>query len=457
VKNKYDLTEGSVLMNLVKFSVPLLLGNLLQAFYSVADTFWVGRFVGKDSLGAMANIVPLVFILVALIMGFTMGTSVLVSQYTGANNQDMVHKTIHNSILVLGISAIIMTIIGIIFSKDILLLMKIKPENMQYALDYLNIYFYGLIFMFGYNLFSAILRGLGDSKTPLIFLAIASILNIVLDPLFIVGWGIIPKMGIKGASVATLISQAISFILSVIYLNRKLHLISHKLSDYRYHKELTIKMVKIGLPTGIQQSLVSLGMMVLVSIINNFDSSDVINAFGVASRIDQFAHLPAQSLSLAVSAYTGQCFGAQKYDKVKDGYKWGVILVVGITSLITLVAYIFPEVIISLFNKDPEVIRIGSRYLRIVGFTYIPFGIMFITNGILRGAGDSVPPLIFTLAALWVVRVPLAKILATPLGPDGVWLAIAISYVITLVFGQTYYFSGRWKKKRVIMSELDPS
>lgn len=457
MKNKYDLTEGSVLVNLVKFSIPLLIGNLLQAFYSVADTFWVGRFVGKDSLGAMANVVPLVFILVSLIMGFTMGTSVLVSQYTGANNQGLVHKTIHNSILVLGLSAIVMSIIGLIFSKDILLLMKIKPENLQYALDYLNIYFYGLIFMFGYNVFSAILRGLGDSKTPLIFLAITSVLNIVLDPLFIVGWWILPELGVKGASVATLISQAVSFILSVIYLNRKLHLISHKLSDYRFNKDLTIKMIKIGLPTGIQQSLVSLGMMVLVSIINDFDSSDVINAFGVTSRIDQFAHLPAQSLSLAVSAFTGQCFGAQKYEKVKEGYKWGSILVVSITSLITLFAYIFPEVIISFFNKDPEVIRIGSRYLRIVGFTYIPFGLMFITNGILRGAGDTVPPLIFTIAALWVVRVPLAKILAKPLGPDGVWLAIAISYLITLLFGQLYFLSGRWKKKRIIQQELNPS
>ncbi len=461
-KIKSNLIDGNILTNLLSFSIPLLIGNLLQTAYSITDSIWVGQYLGNDGIAAITVGTPILFILISLVIGVTMGTTVLVSQYAGAKNRDMIVKTIANSLVILGIGALIVTLIGLIFNRTILELLGTSDNILPLATDYLNIIFSGLIFLFAFNVISSILRGLGDSITPLIFLLITTVLNIVLDPLLIIGVGPFPEMGIRGAALATIIAQAIAAVISFFYLFKHSKMVSTKLSDYKFNKRLTYKTLKIGLPTGVQQTIVSAGMLVLTGIITSFGDT-TLAAFGAASKVDQIAHLPAMSLGLAVSTLAGQNIGAGKLDRVKDVYKWGSILTASITGLITIFVYLFPHSIIELFldknnqkliAQNQEVLKIGTKYLYIVGISYIPFALMFITNGILRGAGDTIPPLLFSIAALWVLRVPLSYTLSkyTPLGTDGIWIGMAISYVATLLINQAYYFTGRWKKKQIIQA-----
>ncbi|HHY91437.1 MAG TPA: MATE family efflux transporter, partial [Clostridiales bacterium] len=285
--HKNDLTTGNILKHLISFSIPLLLGNLLQALYNTVDSIWVGRFIGPKALGAVSVSFPVIFILVSLVMGITMATTVLVAQYAGAKDQRMIIKTISNSMLLLTIAAIVITVIGLLFGKKILIWMNTPRDILAYATDYLNIFFIGLIFMFGYNVLSSVLRGLGDSRTPLRFLFISTIINLVLDPLFILGFGWIPPMGIRGAALATILAQSISFFLALRYLDKNSHFIKFRIADWKLSKELTVKMIKIGLPSGLQQIVVSFGMIVMTGIINSF-GAETVAAFGAASRLDQF-------------------------------------------------------------------------------------------------------------------------------------------------------------------------
>lgn len=454
-KYNTDLTEGSILRNLISFSIPLLLGNIMQTLYNTVDSIWVGRFVGSKALGAVSVSFPIIFILISLVMGITMATTVLISQYAGAKNKNMILKTINNSLLLLSSAAIVVTIIGLIFSEKILLLMNTPNDVLEYARDYLNIFFFGLIFMFGYNVLSSILRGLGDSKTPLRFLMVTTILNIILDPFLIIGIGPFPKMGIRGAALATLISQGVSFFLALRHLDKQNHVISFKLKNLEFNKELTAKTIKIGLPSGIQQVVVSLGMVVLTSIINSF-GAETIAAYGAASRLNQFAYMPAMSLGLAVSTLTGQNIGAGKDENIKEIYKWGNISAIVITGIATVFVLTMPTLVLKLFTTDAKVLQIGSNILRIVGVSYVPFALMFITNGILRGAGDTLPTMVFSIVSLWLIRVPLAKYLSSLnlLESNGIWIAIAVSSIISLIMSQTYYLTGRWKKKRVVNTTI---
>lgn len=451
-KQTNDLTSGSVLKHLIAFSVPLLLGNILQALYNTVDSIWVGRFIGPQALGAVSVSFPLIMILISLVIGLTVGTTVLVSQYAGANNREMIEKTINNSFLILGSGAIIVTIIGLIFSEKILIMMNTPADILGYATDYLEVFFLGLVFMFGYNILSSILRGLGDSKTPLKFLFIATVTNLILDPLFILGIGPIPKMGIQGAALATAISQALSFFLALRHLNKTNHLISFRISALKYDKELTAKLVKIGLPSGVEQIAVSMGMVVIASLINKF-GWETTAAFGAASRIDQFAFFPAMSLGLAVSTLAGQNIGAGKYERLKEIYKWGSIATITVTGITTVLVLISPTFILKMFTTDAQVLKIGSQYLRILGLSYIPFAMSFVVNGMLRGAGVTLPSMFFSIASLWIIRVPLGNYLSSidSLGSNGIWIAMAVSSVLSLVMSQVYYSSGVWKKKTLML------
>ncbi len=453
-----DFTKGHILHNLLYFSIPLLIGNVLQVLYSTVDSIWVGHFVSTEALGAVSVSAPVIFILIALVNGITMATSVLVSQYAGAKRPDEIKKTINNSIIIMTIGAIFVTVIGLIYSEKILIMMNTPENTLKYATQYLQVYFTGTFFVFGYNLFTSIFRGLGDSKTPLYFLLIATIVNTVLDPFLIIGIEPFPKMGIEGAALATIFSQAVAFILTVLYFKYKSKLLDF--SSFKYDRKITLETIMIGLPVGLQQMVVSLGLLVLAGVINHFGDITVAAA-GASQRIDQFTHLPAMSFSLAVSTLTGQNIGAGQINKVKEIYKWGMIVTLITTAVMTVFIELFPGTILRMFTDDKEVIRVGTNYLRIVGISYIPFALMFITNGILRGAGVTLPTMIFSIISLWIIRVPLASYLSDNphLNENGIWIAISISACITLLFNQAYYYTGLWKRKALVnnkkKTELD--
>lgn len=437
-----DLTNGSEGRLIWNFTVPMLIGNVFQQSYNITDSVIVGRVIGKSALAAVGASFPIIFLLVALIIGVTMGFSILISQYFGAKDIPRVRRTIATSYVFLFFASLLMTGVGLAASKAILELLKTPPEILPQALTFLRIIFGGLIFLFGYNSISAILRGLGDSKTPLYFLIFSTILNIVLVLVFVTVF----KWGIAGSAWATVIAQAVSFLMAVIYLNRTHTVFTFRPGNFEFDKAIFKKSLAIGLPSGAQQMLVAGGMMALTRIVNGF-GTNAIAAFTAAGRIDTFAVMPAMNISIAISTFVGQNVGAGKFGRVKHGLKAALYISGAISLATTLVVVIFGWHLISLFNSDPEVISIGSHYLLIVGVFYVIFSSMFVLNGTLRGAGDTFIPMIITVLALWLIRVPSAAYLSSRIGTDGIWWGVPIAWTLGLILSSVYYSTGRWKGK----------
>jgi putative MATE family efflux protein len=442
-----DLTQGGETRTILAFALPMLIGNVFQQFYNMVDSIIVGNFVGTQALAAVGTAFPVIFLMVALIMGLTMGTMVLVSQYFGAKDMVKLRAAVDTGYIILFWAGAGMSIVGVLATDGILSLLKVPEDVLASASTYLRIVFSGLLAMFGYNAIAAILRGLGDSRTPLYILIVSSFLNVGLDLLFVVAFG----WGVAGVAWATVIAQGTSFIGAILYLNRHNQYLRLDIKKLRFDPEIFKQSVRIGLPTGIQQTLVSLGMMALTRIVNGYGTA-TIAAFTAAGRLDMFASMPAMNLSQAISAFTGQNMGAGKTERVKRGHLSAIITGGLISALIGGLVIIFGRQLMSMFTRDATVIAIGVRYLTIVGATYILFSTMFINNGVMRGAGDAIIPMITTLLALWVIRIPAAILLSGPLamGSDGIWLSIPAGWTMGAIFSTWYYLGGRWKHKAVV-------
>lgn len=440
-----DLTKGKEGKLILKFALPMLFGNVFQQLYNVVDSVIVGNFIGKEALAAVGASFPIIFAFLSLIIGIGSGSTIVIAQYFGAKNIEKVKNTINTHFIFLIFSSIIISILGIIFSEDIFRMLRLPEEIIPQAKTYFNIIIGGIIVSFGFNGTSAILRGLGDSKTPLYFLIISTFINIGLDLLFV----IVLKWGIEGVAIASVIAQGGAFLTAIIYLNRTHKIVHFSFKDLKFDTEIFKKSIRIGLPTGIQQTFVALGMMALISIVNGF-GTDVIAAYSVATRIDSIAALPGMNFAAALATFVGQNIGAKKVDRVRAGF----IATLKMSSLVSLIVtasvLIFSKFIINLFTDDPEVIRIGRDYLIIVSSFYIVFTSMFTISGVMRGAGDTLIPMFITLIALWGIRIPGAWILSGKLNEIGIWWAIPMGWFIGFLLSYIYYLTGNWKKKSVI-------
>ncbi|HBE04527.1 MAG: MATE family efflux transporter [Spirochaetes bacterium GWF1_41_5] len=440
-----DMTIGSIPKLLLNLSIPMLIGNLFNIGQSVINTIWVGNILGPDAVGATAVTFPLVFILVALAGGSTMATTILVSQFYGAKNNSMVEKVVNNSFTITVFLSILLSLLGIFLADKLLRLMNTPERIFLFASGYLKLSFISFIFMYFSFLISSILRGIGDTRTPLIFMAIATVINIILDPLLIMGIGPFPKLGLNGAAIASLISVFTGFSIGIIYLHKKDHILAINPKKFIFDKDLTFLLFKIGLPTMVQQSLVSVGITVITSLVNTYGPG-AIAAFGAAGRIDALALMPAMTMSMAISALTGQNIGARKIERVPEIFKWGIIIAVIISGFISFFAFFIPETLLKLFVHEPDVISIGVNYLKIISPGYIIFSIMFVSNGVINGAGNTFITMIFSLLAVWGIRLPLAFILTkTRLGITGIWIAMLSGFIIVMIASVLYYLSGRWK------------
>jgi len=436
-----SLTTGNEAKGIFYFVIPMLLGSVFQQMYNVVDTWIIGNYVGKEALGAVGSSFPILFVLISLIIGISTGATVIISQYYGAKDYEKVKLSIDTIMFFLFFAAILISIIGLLFSRQIFILIQLPEELMDTALVYFNIYMSGLILMFGYNAVSAVLRGLGDSTTPLYFLIISTVLNIILDLLFV----LVFKWGVAGVSVATVLSQGFSFFLSVIYLNRTHVLIHFSFVRVRFDRGLFIKILKIGVPSGLQHTFVSLGMLALMAIVNTF-GTETIAAYTIAGRIESFALLPAMNFSMALTVFAGQNIGAKEPERVRNGYKASMWMTSIASIAVSILFLLFGRHIVSWFNSDKEVIEIGYEYLLIVSPFFIVFSFMFINNGLLRGAGATLIPMFITLISLWVLRVPLSYYLSVAMGTKGIWLGIPIAWVFGGVCSYVYYKTGRWKR-----------
>ncbi len=440
-----DLTNGNERKLIFQFAVPMLLGNVFQQLYNIVDSIIVGNFIGKEALAAVGASFPIIFTMIALIIGIASGATIVIAQFFGARDYQTVRKMIDTLFIFLFFASILVTLIGITFTEQLLRIIQLPEEIIPAAKDYLSIYLGGMIVFFGFNGTSAVLRGLGDSKTPMYFLVISTLLNIGFDLLFV----LVFKWGIKGVAIATILSQGIAFISAIIYLNSTHKIIRFSLKNLTFDMGLFKKSFRIGLPTGIQHTFVSLGMMAVMIIVNLF-GINVIAAYSVVMRISSIATLPAMNFAAALATFVGQNLGAGKTKRAIIGLKETIFMSSMISVSVSILVIVFGKFLMALFTPDPEVIRIGHEYLTIVGSFYVIFSIMFSIHGALRGAGDTLIPMFITLLSLWFIEVPVAYLLSKSIGETGIWWAFPIGWMAGAVFSYLYYLTGRWKTKVVV-------
>ncbi|MEL3911938.1 MATE family efflux transporter [Treponema pedis] len=436
-----DLTEGNELKQIVFFSLPMLLGNILQQLYNVADSIVVGQNIGAHALAAVGMSFPVLFVFLSLSIGFSMASNILIAQFFGAKKHKSIELVIQTSFLLLFFAGLIITLLGIYFAPYILKIMRTPKDVLPEALTYLRIMFSGFTFIFMYNGITAMLRGLGDSLIPLYALAISAIMNIILDCIFVIWF----NWGTAGAGYATLISQIFSCVWILFYSRAKYGYFKVNYFKLQFDKHLCIESVKIGLPTGIQQALVGGGFMAMSSVVNIF-GTQAAAAFSAVGKLDGFIIMPGLNISAALSSFTGQNLGAGKKERVKKGLRGSLLLGLSITTIAVFLLAFFGSFFISLFVDKTEVVLIGAEYFKIASVSYLLLSVTFILTGVIRGAGKAMFPMISTLLAMWIFRVPSAGALSQYWGLNGIWFSFNIGAGAGLLLTVIYYFSGKWQK-----------
>lgn len=443
-----NMTEGSPYKLILMFSLPMLLGNVFQQLYNMVDSVVVGNFVGEKALAAVGTGFPVIFMMSALFMGIGMGATVMISQYYGAGDHASIQKTVSTIYTAILFGIIPLTILGVVISRPLLVLMKVPDDGtLDMAVTYMQVVFVGIIGALGFNINAGILQGLGDSKTSLLFLMVASIINIVLDLVFTVGMG----MGVAGVALATIIAQFVSWVFGIFYINKRYDFIKIRLFKFHFEKELFFEAMRLGIPAGIQQALFSVGMMVMQSLVNSYGSS-FMAGFNGANKIDSFAFMPIQSFANAVTTYVGQNVGAGRMDRVKKGTRAGCVLSVGCSIIIGAGLFPFAGGLMRMFSPNPEVIAAGELYLHTVLPFYSLLALNFIFSAVLRGAGNAIVPLICSVISLWLARVPTAFLLANLFGRDSIYFSYMIGWLLGGSIAFIYYCTGRWKRNRLKMN-----
>ncbi len=433
-----DLTKGVVHKQVLTLAIPVLIGMILTMGYGIINMIWIGNFLGKEAVAAASVGFSIILMLVSIASGSTMAVTVLVSKSYGNKNYDMVQKISGTALTFFSLVALVLTVAGLLFKNSILKLMN-TPENIfSGASDYLAFSLIGFLVTYVYSVFTAMLNGIGDTKTPSILLFISTGLNAVLDPLFI------KIFGLNGAAIASLISGICCVTAAAIYLRKKCPIFNLKLASIKINLKVLKDILKIGVPSVIQDGLTPIAMIFITGIVNGF-GTDATAAFGAASKVDYLIIMPSIALLTAMSVYTGQNLGANKIERVKSAFKTGIILSIGVGVVITSLVILLPEVFLKTMVQDENVLKIGCTYLRTIGLGYCLISIYHVSNGILIGAGKSLITMAISIISLIIIRIPLADFLSKDLlGLDGIWLACVISYAIMALCSITYYFRGKW-------------
>ena len=442
-KGNTDLTEGKVWKVIVRFAVPLLVGNLLQQFYNITDSIIVGQFLGKEALAAVSASFFIYYFIISLVIGVGSGTTVVISQLFGAKQYQKVQLAFSSFFIFMLVGGIILSIAGIIFAEPVFRLTNTPEEVIPQAVAYFRIYIGGTFLFVTFNSIISILRGVGESVRPMLFILITTVLNIAFDLLFI----LVFKWGIEGAARATVVSQGIGMCIALAYVNNTHPLLSIKKQDMLFDWKLFKESLK--LPTSVQQCAIALGLIALLGIVNSF-GTNTLTAYGAAGKIDTIITQAILTLSGALAAFCGQNIGAGRLDRVKKGVQFTMYTNVALGLLTFAAVYLFGNEMMRIFTKDIDVVAIGKEYLLIIGGFFIVHGALNVYNGALRGAGDTLFPMITSLVCLWLIRIPLAYYLSSWLGRNGIWWAIGISITIGLIVTFVYYKMGFWKRRRRI-------
>lgn len=439
-KNTVLMTEGSIFKNLLFFATPLILGNLLQQMYNAVDSIIVGNYVGSNALAAVGAGASLIYLLIAFSLGASVGAGVIVSQYLGAKEKEGVHKAVHTAMTISIILGLILTAGGILFSRKLLVMMNTPAEILDDAACYLRIYSCGLIFNVVYNMAAGILNAAGNSRRSLMYLAAAAVVNIFMDLLLIAGL----KIGVAGAAIATNFSQAISCILALWFLFRVPADYRISLKSLRIHKAMALRIIQIGLPTGIQNMVISFSNILIQASINQYGATAVAG-FSAYLKIDGFNILPVLSFSMAITTFIGQNYGAGKYDRMKKGM-W-VTLLMGIvyTVLTGILLLTFSGQIMRLFSKDVGVVAYGQTAMRYFCPFYWILAILHSLAGTVRGTGKSIPPMVVLLVSLCLFRIVwIQLVLPYYTSIEGIFILYPVSWLVGAVLMILYTWKGKW-------------
>ncbi|MDD6210185.1 MAG: MATE family efflux transporter [Bacteroidales bacterium] len=440
-----DLTKGPEWKVLLNFSFPLLLANLLQQLYLIIDSIIVGQFIGVEALAAVSACYFVYYFVISLMIGVGSGITVIVAQYFGAKRYNEVQLAATSFIIFILFAGIFLSVGGIYFADDIFQVMQTPAEVIPAAVEYFHIYIGGSFIFLIFNSLISILRGIGDARRPLVFILISSLLNAVLCYLFVVplDWGI------RGAALSTVVAQLAGVVIAIVYTNLKHPIISFRWKRLRFDSKIFMQGVRIGLPTSIQQSAIALGLIALLGIVNSFGTA-TLTAYGAAGKIDTFVSQPILALCSALTAFTGQNIGAQRFDRIKNGLRYSLLISAIISISAAIAITFFGDKIMMLFTTDQEVITIGKEYLLIVCSFYIFHGLMNTYNGLLRGSGATFFPMVVSLISLWIIRIPFAYLFSEIWGVTGVWWSIVTGWVLGFVATYIYYKMNNWKEKAVV-------
>lgn len=443
LKQKGLMIDGVIWKQIFLFSIPLLLGNLFQQLYNAVDSIIVGNYIGSQALAAVGSSAPVINLLISFFMGLSIGAGIIISRYYGARNIDGLQEAVHTSLAITFIAGIAMTFIGVLLSPYILQWVGTPDDVMSSSVLYLRIYFLGILSVMTYNMGSGILRAVGDSKNPLYFLIVSSIINVVLDYVFVVYF----HMGVAGVGWATLIAQTVSALLTLALLIRTKAEYRVSIRHIRLHKHMVYEIIRLGLPSAVQNAIVSFSNVIVQSNINAFGSLAMAGC-GSYTKIDGFAILPVMSYSMALTTFTGQNIGAQKYDRVKKGAKTGMIMSILTTICITILLLLLGPNVLAIFSQDQRVIEYGLYMMHVLAPGYIFLAISHALSGIIRGAGVTTIPMVVMVCCWCGLRMAWILI-SVPLFHDigVVFLGWPITWIASALWLFLYYKKGNWLKK----------
>lgn len=447
-----NLTEGKPLKLLFFFALPMVIGNFFQQLYNMVDSMVVGKFVGEDALAAVGSSFPVVFLAVAIAAGLSMGCTVVISQLFGAGQIREMKTTISTALIALGVIGLAIMAAGELAAEPLLKLLGTDADIMADSLIYLRIYFGGAVFLFLYNTLNGIYNALGDSNTPLKFLMVSALTNIGLDLLFVIRF----HMGVAGVAWATLIAQGLCAVASFFVLIKRMKNMENE--PAAANKKFSLfeagaarRIARVGVPSMLQQSIVSLSMMFMQGLVNSYGKVFVAG-YTAATKIDTLAMMPNMNFSNAMSSYTAQNIGAGKEKRVVQGYKACLLMVLIFSLIITGIIYLFGPQLLSLFlnsGSEGSAMGYGLKYMKTVSVFYVLMGLMFVGNGLLRGAGDMGAFMLSSMSNLFS-RVAIAYLLAHFIGASAIWWSIPIGWGIGAIFSFIRVQSGKWKLKKLV-------
>ena len=448
-----DMTQGDPVRQIVKFMIPMLIGNVFQQLYNTVDSIVVGKYIGDNALAAVGSAGPILNLLLVLFMGISVGAGIMVSQYFGARQRDSLSKSIGCCITMTFISSLIVMAIAPLVTMPLLRLLNTPDEIIDWCNGYLRLLFLGIAGCAFYNILGGMLRGLGDSVSALIYLIVATILNIFLDIYFVAKLG----LGVPGVALATVIAQSISAVLSFLKLRKRTDCFDMKAAYLKPGKKYMRELLHLGLPSGITQAIFSLSMVVVQSLTNSFGPMCIATNV-IVMRIDGFVMMPAFSFGAAMTTFAGQNIGAGRLDRVETGAKKGTLVAMATSAVITVLILIFGKYLMALFTNTDALIEQSYHMMMILGFGYIAMEVTQCLQGIMRGSGDTMAPMWLSMISTVAIRVPLAYLMTwmtrSPSEPHGHFYMMFVSLLVTWLIGaaMTYgvYKAGRWKNKALI-------